>query len=929
MPKIESADMTQKQLFLAALSSFALFFCAEPSRVSAQSILAQRLDFESTDQPIGEALISLSRASGAAIGFSEQIFERPLRVRVSARNERLSSILDRVLEGSGIGWREAEGQILLFKKPPPERTLSGFVEDATSGERLVGAFVMDLASGRSATSNGYGFFSLRLPGGRSARLMVSMLGFQLTQLQLSAGPDQRICLPLQPLTASLSDVEVSSDSVEARLRAFFPKKEENLARLPLHLLPALGGEADLMRAASLLPGIESSLDGLGGWSVRGGDVDQNLVMVDDAVVFSPSHGLGLFSVFNPDVVRSARLWKGDAPARFGGRASSALDVRTREGNMQRVAGSVSVGWMAARASLEVPLKKDRGAVLFSARRSLVGPILEHFTQKNKSKEGVDGSTGYHFTDFNLKANWLLNSRDRLYLSLYEGRDFFSDRNRYAVPDSFGDPAAPLAAIVITTTYDWKNRFGALRWNHLFSEKCFSNTTLTASRFTLNSSSDLSFEVDGQPVFSPGAAYATTSNTQLYDFTLRHDVDWFATERLTLRGGAQASMLRVLPFLYLGNATNLPYWAVLDSNGQVIANPELDYERGLTLVAHGEAEWMPTADWRLRAGLRAETFSSRGTTRFLPQPRLYAERRWKGGWSASASWSEMAQVLRTISPSVLESTNDVWLMANPNLPPQRTSQMTAGLGWAGRGWAVRAEFFLKKMHTVEEYNASWYEVYDSLFFLDPDQFVQYQQGLRSWENEVALGEGRAVGLEFLAEKTAGRTTGWVSWTLARSQRRFDDLNYGQWFAARFDRPLHLKAVLVHRLGKHLSVAANWQLAAGDAISSLLVYNSSAPFGKPSNRVRLLDLHQGNLQAERLGFGDFRQPGQHRLDVSATWQWAWGRSQHQVSVGAYNAYNRSNPHFTYWAAAADEQQGDLQRRTVGGLPLLPHLTWSARF
>jgi hypothetical protein len=249
------------------------------------------------------------------------------------------------------------------------------------------------------------------------------------------------------------------------------------------------------------------------------------------------------------------------------------------------------------------------------------------------------------------------------------------------------------------------------------------------------------------------------------------------------------------------------------------------------------------------------FEPRHDALFAPTPAVRRAEVAGGGWSASASWSEMAQVLRTISPSVLESTSDVWLMANPKLPPQRTSQMTAGLGWAGRGWALRAEFFLKKMRNVEEYNASWHEVYDSLFFLDPEQFVQYQQGLRSWENEVTLGEGRAVGLEFLVEKTAGRTTGWVAWTLGRSQRRFDALNEGRWFSARFDRPHHLKAAVVHRVGKHFSVAANGQLAAGDAVSSLLVHSASSPFGQPSNRVRLLDLHQSNLQADRLGVWRF--------------------------------------------------------------------------
>jgi hypothetical protein len=927
MSTIALAEMTLRSFFFIVCNSLVLFFCVGAPEVSAQSILTQRLDFEANNQPVGEALIRLSRASGASIGFSEEIFERPRYVRISAQNERLSNILDQILEGSGIGWRETGGQILLFKKPPPERILSGFIEDATSGERLVGALVMDMISGRSATSNGYGFFSLQLPGGKSARLFVSMLGFQLVQMQLAAGPDQRVQLLLQPLVSILSNVEVSGDSVETRLEAFFSKKEENLMRMPIHLLPSPGGETDLMRAASLLPGIESSFDGLGGWSVRGGDVDQNLVMVDDAVVFSPSHGLGLFSVFNPDIVRSARLWKGDAPARFGGRTSSILDVRTREGNMQQITGSVSVGWMAVRASMEVPLKKDRGAVLFSARRSLASPILEYFTEKNKSKEGVSGSTAYLFSDLNLKANWTFNDRNRVYLSLYEGRDLFNDRNRYAITDSFAPPEAPSLILSNGTTYDWKNRFGSLRWNHLFSDKCFSNTTLTASRFTLQSLNKTNLDFEDQSVIIELGNSSTVSNTKLHDLTFRNDVDWFATEHLTLRGGAQASMIRMLPFLYLGNAINLPFWATRDSTGQVIASAAVGYEWGLTLAAYGEAEWMPTPNWRVRAGFRAETFSRKGTTHFLPQPRLYAERRWQTGWFASASWSEMAQVLRTVSPNVLESTNDVWLMSSSNLPPQRTSQVTGGLGRTWRGWGARAEIFLKKMRNLEEYDARWYTVEDTFSYIDPEQFVQYQDGVRSWENEVAIGEGRAVGIEFLLEKNTGRTTGWVSWTLFRSKRRFDDLNGGQWFFARFDRPQNLKTVIVHQIGRHFSVAANWQLAAGDAVSSIVLSNLSSVFGIPSQRLRLLDLHQGSLAASRLGYGDIRQPWQHRLDVSCTWQWAWGRSKHQISVGAYNFYNRTNPHFTY--LALPDFEGVPIKQTVNGLPILPHLTWGVKF
>ncbi|HND87329.1 MAG TPA: TonB-dependent receptor plug domain-containing protein [Saprospiraceae bacterium] len=921
--------MTSRLFFLAACGSLALLICAVPHRGSAQSILSQRLDFEAQDQPIGEALLALSRASKTTIGFSEHIFERPLRVRVSAHDECLSAIMDRVLDGTGIGWKESGGQILLFKKTPSERTLCGFVEDANSGERLLGAFVMDLVSGRSVTSNDYGFFSLRVPGGQPAQLLISMLGFQLARLQVAPGPDRHIRLALQPATAHLSDLNVSSDSVEGRLRAFFPKKEENVVRMPIDRMAALGGETDIMQAAALLPGIGSSLDGLGGWSVRGGDVDQNLVMVDDAVVFSPSHGLGLLSVLNPDIVRSARLWKGDAPARLGGRASSILDVRTREGNMQRVAGSVSMGWMAARASLELPLAKNRGSLLLTARQSLAGPLLERSTRKSKSQQGWGGYSRYDFSDLNLKANWIFGPSNRLYLSFSQGRDRFSDQTEYNY--IFADSASGSVYVSFKTipsnNYRWQNRYGTLRWNHLYSDRCFSNTTITASQFFLRSVTSLRFEGSSDILFPPEDDLSTTSNTQLYDYTLRHDVDWFATERLTLRGGLQASLLRLLPFLYWGNsAQDTPDWVTVDSTGEAQASTRLPYERGLTLVAHGEAEWMPHPDWRLRAGLRAETFSSQQTTHFLPQPRLYAEHKWGKGWFASASWNATAQALRTVSPNVLESTHDLWLMASPALPPQRTTQWSAGLGWAGKGWALRAEAFVKKMRNVEEYHIRWFDGRDSTSstWVDPSQLVEYDEGLRAWENEVALGKGRAWGTEVTLEKTAGRTTGWISWTAGRSERRFETLNEGKWFAARFDRAHYLKAVLLHRFGKHLSASGTVHLASGDAISRLVLHSAD----NTSSHLRLIQLHQGNLDSKRLGYGDFRQPTQHRLDLSATWAFDWGKTKHRICVGAYNAYNRSNTHFTYWQPSAQWGLPPL-KKNVKGLPLLPHLSWGMRF
>ncbi|MCB0533347.1 MAG: TonB-dependent receptor [Lewinellaceae bacterium] len=907
---------------LRFLGPLVFSLCVGAYSGTAQNILGQRLNFEVSNQPLNETLLNLSRASGVAIGFSDQLFDAPQRISISSKNEKLSAILDRLLGSSNLGWRESNGQILLYKKPPPDRVLSGFVEDATNGERLVGAFIMELQSGRSATTNGYGFFSLRLPGNQSARLIVSMLGFQLAKLELSSGQARNLVLPLQPVQTAMMEVEISSDSVAEQYRPFFEKKEENLARLPFDLLPALGGEADLMRTAVLLPGIESSIDGLGGWSVRGGDTDQNLVLVDDAVVFNPVHGLGLFSVFNPDIVRSARLWKGDAPAYLGGRAASALDVRTREGNLQQIAGSVSLGWMAARLSLEAPLKKEKSAMLFSMRRSLAGPVLKYFTRKAMEKDGLEGETDYHFADLNWKVFWTFDTRNRVYLSLYEGRDYFDDYRKFVQIDSFGGGGPNFAAFSIDfgSQYQWKNRFASLRWNRIFSENCFANTTLTASHFALRASSQNRFSLNDP---GTGEFYSDTSSsvsqTKLLDYSLKTDVDWYANDRLTMRGGFQASVLRVLPFYYFGNSQTLPYWVALDDENLPEASSDVKYEQGTTLALHGEAEWMPGPNWRLRAGLRAESFSNRGETWFMPQPRISIEKKWNRGYSWSASWSTLTQVLRTVSPNYIESTGDIWLLAGPALPPQRTHQLTTGMGWSGSGWAVRADVFLKKMHRIETYSARWITFTDTIDFTNPEQFVFYDNGFRSWEQEVELGQGRAAGLEVFLEKTTGTTTGWISWTLSKSERRFENLNNDQWFPARFDRRHHVKLVVLQRLGDHFVVSANWQLASGDAISRLLISSGG--------RTRLQDLHGQGLTVERLGFGDYRQPWQHRLDVNVVWHWQSGSVKQQISAGFYNVYNRKNTYFTYWTES--DPYGGFTAQKINGLPWLPHLTWSLRF
>lgn len=869
-------------------------------------------------------MLDLSRASGAMLGFSESMFERPIVVSLSATNEYVSTILERLLEGSGLGWRESEGQILLFRKPPLMLPLSGFVEDVETGERLAGAVVVNLATGQAVPTNGYGFFSLHVRAGQTARLAVHFLGYEantVERMPATAITTGALVIALKP-RADLPEVVVSGDSVACdRFGMFTFGRENNLARLPLDRLPALGGEPDLMRGAALLPGVGSSADGIGGWSVRGGDVDQNWLVMDDAPVFSPGHGLGLFSVFVPGAVRTARLWKGDPPARLGGSAASVLEVRTREGNMYRPSASAAAGWLAGHLTLEAPIKRERGALLFSARTSFLGPFFRKMSRVER-QEGDDttGESDYGFSDLHLKANWVFSNRDRVYLSLFSSSDHLTDSllSRFSSPEP--DPTYSDLAMLSTTDAFWQNRFASLRWNHIFSDNCFANSTFTASRFDLSTLNRQALRFEGSPY---DFALQKISQTRLRDYSAKTDLDWLVNEHLALRCGAQVSLTQVLPFFYQHSSDYQPVdWVVFSENDSL---PEpasgLAYDEAVTLALHTEARFSPGPGLQFQAGFRMETYSAGGTTWLLPQPRLLLEKQWTRQLRTWATASWMAQGLRTVSPGGIESLGDIWLLSGKGLPPQRTQQVTLGAARdIGKAWTLRLELFAKTMQNVEEYALSWGLV-DSLTGLPQEAIVAYHDGHRLWANEIEAGLGRAWGLELLAEKTSGRTTGWAAFTLGRSERRFNFLNAGNWFPARYDRAFNLKVAVSHQFGPQFSASAVWSIAGGDAVSSLLVYQN--------RKIRLHDLHRGDLNAQRIGSGDFRQPGQHRLDVALHYRWKTGRFEQTISAGAYNLLGQSNRHFTYWLLTDSNPSGEPEQVPVHGLPFLPHLTWNGRF
>lgn len=879
---------------LTLISCIVFIYCfVILSNASAQNpLFNQPVDLLIEDEPLQLALLHLSRVCAIPIGFSDAIFDKnAATIRFQARGEPLHRVLDQLLANTGLEWKFTKGQIIIVRQMPREYILSGYVEDFESGERLVAAQISIPALRRRVFTNDYGFFSLQVPADKSFLLVASMLGYGSVTRSFEKVPsNQHLTFFLQP-SAMLQEVVISSDSAQAVPGKFIPI-DRNFAHLPLDKMPSLGGEADLLRAIAITePGINSGTDGFSGLAVRGGDSDHNMILLDDAPVFQPTHGLGLFSVINPDIVRSAQLWKGDAPARIGPRIGSVLDVRTREGNLYKPSAKASISWVAARLTFECPIKKEKSALLFSVRRSLIGPFIRNFSSHNKAEDDKSGASTYHFADLNLKLNWIISPKDRLYLSSYCGTDVYRDRDSF----SYQSPLLPfLLYAKVHTDYRWNNLSAALRWNHLHSERTFINTTLTASSFYLYSTSENQSNLRGIPV-----DLANVSQSEVQFFSLQTDLDFFISHGNILKAGFALADRVVHPFHYEG------LFDTLTIRQNIIAP-----NRSFTASVFGSYEWQSQdQQMMIRLGLRGDWFLDRQHfLHYAIQPRFSLEKLLRNNVLWKFSINRSVQSVRSVSPNGLETIRDFWLLSNRNIPLQSAWQFTTGPAWSSNTWNAGTNFFFKFMEGLDEYAP-----------VDPDSAVAANS---SWEDRLVFGNGQSMGVECFARLIKGPFRIWAAYTLSGSYRRFETLNEGKKFPARLGRVHDFSLAFVWKTGKNWSVSANWQLGSGDFVSKLL-------FQEGIGKMRFLDLQTSVDQAERLGYGNFRQPWQHRLDLSVTREWTHRRLTHLISIGLYNAYNYQNRYFTFWQLPGAPNPTLATLNKVNGLPILPSITWTLQY
>lgn len=750
-------------------------------------------------------------------------------------------------------------------------TLSGSVKDATNGEDLIGAtiYVKEL-SNVGAFSNEYGFFSLTLPEGDYTAVF-RYVGYATQEIPVSLSENKKLNVELELEGSAIDTVQITAELDDENVRSsemsvlkLNPKEIENI--------PVLFGERDIVKTLQLLPGVKPAGEGNSGFYVRGGSADQNLILLDEAPVYNASHLLGFFSVFNSDALKDVTLYKGGMPAEYGGRVSSVMDVRMKEGNKKGFHGTGGVGLIASRLTLEAPIVKDKGSFIVSGRRTYADLFLK------LSSDTTLNSTALYFYDFNAKANYQINDRNRIFASGYFGRDVFS----------FGDQFG----------FDWGNTTATVRWNHLFSDKVFSNTSAIFSNYGYK------FLIGDDK-----NGFGLTSSIR--DYNLKEDLTWLPNPKHTVKFGAQVIYHRFRP-------------GELEVGSEVsIIPPEVDTRYALESAVYAQDEYKVNNRLSINFGLRYSLFSNVGPGNAYTfddegnlltteshgdfevfnnsggfEPRLSARYLIDESSSVKASLNRNYQYIHLLSNSVSTSPTDIYVPTSNWVKPQIADQVAVG-------------YFRNFLDNKYEFSVETY------YKLLQNQ-IDYRNGAdlilnNTVESELVFGDGRAYGVELLLKKRTGRLTGWFSYTLSRSLRTFDEINEGEEYPARQDRIHDLSLTMIYELSKKVTVSGNFVFYTGEAVTF------------PSGRYDF-DGISVPYYTERNGY---RFPSYHRLDLGCSVKLKQTeRWKSDLNFSIYNAYGRENA-FTISFQEDPDNPGSTQAVRLSLFKWVPSISYDFEF
>ncbi len=776
-------------------------------------------------------------------------------------------------------------------------TLSGYITDASNGEAIIGAKVFVPSTKQGAITNNYGFYSLTLPIGKHI-VEFRYSSFSTISKELDLSKDITLNIELGSSINNLNEVEINAKKGENVNSAKLGQVELEMEQIKT--LPAFMGEVDLIKTIQLLPGVSSVSEGGQGFYVRGGGPDQNLVLVDEAVVYNAAHLFGFFSVFNADAVKSVSLTKGGMPANYGGRMSSVLEVNMNEGNNKTFKVKGGIGAISSRITVEGPLKKDKGSFIVSGRRTYIDVIMKAAIPDSSPFAG----TSYYFYDLNLKLNYKISKKDRIYLSGYYGKDVFSFGNRDAN---------------FNVKMPWGNAIAALRWNHLFNPKLFMNvaTTFTDYMFQFGSNQD---------------QFRFSLNSGVRDLGAKVDFSYYPNAKHKVKWGADYIFHTFTPTSISAQSDSV----VFDTG---LAQKLYSHESAVYVTD----EFDLSENWKFNAGLRYSTYQQVGPfTRFIKGDigtpdstiqygsgkviKFYGglEPRFSFRWllpdksSIKAGYSFNYQYVHLTSLSAVSLPTDIWYPTTDKAKPQNGWQTSIGYfkNFDDDKWETSIEAYYKGMNNLIEYKEG---------ALPGDNVND------NTDNLLVFGKGWSYGVELFVKRSFGKLTGWIGYTWSKTERKFEDLNEGNPFPAKYDRRHDLSVVATYKLSERWTFGSSFIYASGNTLTlptSWYVQEQNLLFNYGArNSTRMAPYHRLDLSATW-----YDKPTKTKIDpITGIKMEIKKRFRHNWAFSIYNVYNRANPFFLYVDNDGNFLNGDfkLTVKQVTLFPVIPSVTWNFEF
>ncbi len=762
-------------------------------------------------------------------------------------------------------------------------SISGYVREKESRELLPGVniYLPNLKVG--TITNNYGFYSIVLPEG-VYEVVYSFVGYDHVVQSIELKANKLVDVELTGIT--LQEVVISGEKGQ-RISESTDMSMISLPVQQIKQLPSLLGEKDVFKALQLLPGVQKGSEGNSGIYVRGGGPDQNLIILDDAPVYNASHLFGFFSIFNGDALKSVELIKGGFPARYGGRLSSVIEMTMKDGNKQKFSGEAGIGLISSRLVLEGPIKKNVSSFIVSGRRTYIDALIRPFMTREER-------AGYYFYDLNAKVNYDIGPKDRVYLSGYFGRDKFN------VVTKYGDNEREEGGLY------WQNATATARWNHLFGSRVFSNTSLIYSQYTL---SIYNYTKENQN------AYTLKYSSGIRDLSAKYDLEYNASPFYHLKTGFSLTNHMFAPRAIVER----------DDANQVYKNDKTNYE-SLEGGVYLENNLTFSENLKANAGVRLSTFVADNKNYMALEPRFVMNLRLMNNLSVKAGYAEMNQYIHLLSNTGIGLPTDLWVPSTTRVEPQHSKQISAGIAkdFTDSDVTVTVEGYYKLSDKILGYKpgASF------LALDDPTEAEAF-----TWEDNVTAGSGTSYGAEFLIHKKTGKLNGWVGYTLSWTKLKFDELNFGKEFWARYDRRHDISVVAIYNIKPSINFSATWVYGTGNAITLPLgdypaithnpLEGSGIPTGSsPWNPYFNYVTDYGEMNSSRM------KP-YHRLDFAFQFIKIRERYQRTWEVGFYNAYNRKNPFFYFIDEEYDNNTVTTKLKQVSIFPVIPSVTYSIKF